>query len=228
MARRNSPQRDKFLEAALRGFARRGFAVTTTREICADLGLAHSAIYNYFPSKESLLRAIEEREMTRMQAGADAILEKIQSASSEDRLAVLLSYTAMMAITHREAWVLMQNMLRDLKPEYRRLFIAHRDRYEDTVHTVLCAAIKTRSLPERETRLAVLYFFGILDGIVRWFRPSGSLEPKQLADHVTRFFMRALTSGFGRPIARTGNRKRTVRVRRPPEFRLRRRNARKA
>ena len=47
-------RRDEFLSAALRRFSRYGFSTTSTREICADVGLAHSAVYNYFPSKESM------------------------------------------------------------------------------------------------------------------------------------------------------------------------------
>ena len=51
-------RRDQILEAALRIFARKGFAESTVDEIAVGAGLAKATLYLYFPSKEVLLQKL--------------------------------------------------------------------------------------------------------------------------------------------------------------------------
>lgn len=189
---RDLPRRDEFLAAALRRFARHGYAATSTREICADVGLAHSAIYNYFPSKEAMLLAIEEREMTRMQAGLDALLGAAARRSPLEKLVVAVRYTLMIAMEKRQAWRLMAEMLRSLKAKQRAAVVARRDQYEDTLRRLLVAAIAAGDLPQQDVSLASLYLFGMAESMSGWFRPQGRLSTDDLADHATRFFLHAI------------------------------------
>lgn len=56
--RRSSDEvRALILEAAARGFARRGFDGTTTAEIAADCGVAESVLFRHFGSKANLFTA---------------------------------------------------------------------------------------------------------------------------------------------------------------------------
>ncbi|MGO9061672.1 MAG: TetR/AcrR family transcriptional regulator [Candidatus Binataceae bacterium] len=51
-------RRDQILDAALRIFARKGFAESTVDEIAVEAGLAKATLYLYFPSKEALLQKL--------------------------------------------------------------------------------------------------------------------------------------------------------------------------
>jgi len=51
-------RRDQILDAALRIFARKGFAECTVDEIAVAAGLAKATLYLYFPSKEVLLQKL--------------------------------------------------------------------------------------------------------------------------------------------------------------------------
>lgn len=194
---RDLPRRDEFLAAALRRFSRHGYAATSTREICADVGLAHSAIYNYFPSKEAMLLAIEEREMTRMQAGLDALLDAAARRPPLERLEIGVKFTLLVAMEKREAWRLMAEMLRSLKPKYRAAVVARRDQYEGTLRRLLGDAIASGDLPQQDVSLASLYLFGMAESMSGWFRPQGRLSADELTIHATRFFLR----GIGAPAA---------------------------
>lgn len=191
------PRREEFLSCALSRFARNGYAATSTREICADVGLAHSAIYNYFPSKEAVILAIEEREMARMQAGLDALLTASRAARPIEKLTIALRYTFMVALEGQAAWRLMSEMLRSLKPKNRSLVIARRDRYEAAIRQLMQAAVEDGSLPDQDVRLSSLYVFGIAEGMAGWFRPNAGLSADRLADHATAFTLGALTSPRG-------------------------------
>ncbi len=55
-------RREQILDAALRIFAKKGFAKATNKDIAREAGITSGLIYHYFESKEALLKAIfEER-----------------------------------------------------------------------------------------------------------------------------------------------------------------------
>jgi len=68
-AQRQSDRRVEILDAAERCFARSGFHQASMQEICAKAGMSPGNLYRYFPSKESLIAGISERN--RAQAAAD-------------------------------------------------------------------------------------------------------------------------------------------------------------
>lgn len=53
--------RERILDAALRLFARHGYAATPVRRIAEEAGVSQGLLYNYFDGKESLLRALFEQ-----------------------------------------------------------------------------------------------------------------------------------------------------------------------
>jgi len=61
-AQRQSDRRDEILDAAQRCFVRSGFHQTSMQEICAEAGMSPGNLYRYFPSKESLIAGIAERD----------------------------------------------------------------------------------------------------------------------------------------------------------------------
>jgi AcrR family transcriptional regulator len=59
---RQSDRRAEILAAAQRCFVRSGFHQTSMQEICAEAGMSPGNLYRYFPSKESLIAGIAERD----------------------------------------------------------------------------------------------------------------------------------------------------------------------
>jgi AcrR family transcriptional regulator len=59
---RKSDRRDEILDAAQRCFVRSGFHQTSMQEICAEAGMSAGNLYRYFPSKETLIAGIAERD----------------------------------------------------------------------------------------------------------------------------------------------------------------------
>ncbi|MFD1332950.1 TetR/AcrR family transcriptional regulator [Methylopila musalis] len=61
-SRRADDQRRRILDAAVACFARSGFHAASMQQICAEAGMSPGALYRYFPSKDSLIEAIVERD----------------------------------------------------------------------------------------------------------------------------------------------------------------------
>lgn len=197
--RREMPRREEFLEAALRRFSRDGFAASSTRDICSDLGLVPSAIYNYFPSKESVLLAIEQREMLQIQAGLEALLSNAATSPALERLRIGLRFMLMNAIHKREAWRLMADMLRSLSSKNKTLVIARRDKFQTVIRQLIEDAIRAGDLVPQDTHLSTLYLFGVAEGISGWYTPRGLQAPEAIVDHAETFCLRALNQQVEHP-----------------------------
>ena len=75
-------RREQIMEAALRVFAKKGFAEASNRDIAREAGITPGLIYHYFESKEALLKAIlEERSPSRV---AREIPEQILALPPEE------------------------------------------------------------------------------------------------------------------------------------------------
>lgn len=56
-------RREQILSAALKAFAKRGFAATKIGDIASRAGLSHGLVYHYFKSKEEIFYVLLERAM---------------------------------------------------------------------------------------------------------------------------------------------------------------------
>lgn len=92
----------QILEAAIAFFAEHGFA-GQTRELARTMGLSHSAIFKYFPSKDALIeRVYEQVFVSRWEAGWNALIVD-RSKALERRLASF--YAAYTDRIFDEHWV---------------------------------------------------------------------------------------------------------------------------
>lgn len=79
---RRTPEqrREQIMKAAIRLFARQGFARTTTRQIAREAGVSEGTIYRYFTSKQDLLFAFVEPTAV---GGIRAMLQEIPGSDDE-------------------------------------------------------------------------------------------------------------------------------------------------
>ncbi len=83
--RNKAENRAAILEAARRVFADLGYEAATVRDVIGATDLASGTFYNYFPDKESVLRAVLGEELSRLnqqaraaRAGADTVEEIVR------------------------------------------------------------------------------------------------------------------------------------------------------
>ncbi|MCO5090905.1 TetR/AcrR family transcriptional regulator [Bosea sp. (in: a-proteobacteria)] len=185
------PRREEFLKTALARFSKVGYSATSTREICAEVGLVHSAIYNYFPSKEAVVLAIEAREMEK---ATRSLLEALEAAGSdpESRLVAALTHIYEAAIAQQQAWRLMADMIRSLKPANKQQVIKRRDEYQKIVFDVLSEANEAKLITAPNLHLATLHVFGLAEGVAGWFRKDGPLKRTETVADIARFALQGL------------------------------------
>lgn len=142
--------------AALRLFSQEGYSATSMRAIARDAGISLGLTYNYFSSKEQLLKAIVqqclEEIMGSMQAGAQ---EKLT-------LETLMANMVEIVQNNQEFWRLFhqirlqQSMMERLLPEAEAIQGYIMNQLQQLPE------IRNRLAPEEEARL----LFASLDGII--------------------------------------------------------------
>ena len=69
--RRSRETRERLFRAALRLFAEKGFAETTVEDITNAADVGKGTFFNYFPSKEHILIAFSDMQLSKLQATVD-------------------------------------------------------------------------------------------------------------------------------------------------------------
>ena len=82
-SRRREATRERVLDAARDVFAERGVFGGSVEDICARAGFTRGAFYSNFVDKDDVLRAVIDREHTRLLAHLDGSLELV-GVSAED------------------------------------------------------------------------------------------------------------------------------------------------
>lgn len=162
--------RDRLLAAAARLFRRQGYAVTTVREIGAEVGILSGSLFHHVRSKEEILFAVMERVITAMLADLSAELARAPDTEARLRalIAVELTYLHGPAA---DATAVLFHEWRALSAERQAVLLDGRSAY---------FALWDRVLAEAGTPLdpAVLrqFLHGALAWTSFWYRPEGALD----------------------------------------------------
>src|ERR1700693_4968250 len=76
--RRSSQTRERLFRAALELFAKHGFADTTVEDITNAADVGKGTFFNYFPSKDHILLAFGEMQLSKLESIIDTMREHNQ------------------------------------------------------------------------------------------------------------------------------------------------------
>ena len=163
-------------DAALRLFARGGYAAVSMRAIAAEVGVQAGALYNYTPDKQSLLFDL-------MQAHMAELLEKSADDPQAQPLARLQAFVDFHIRFHADrpdAVFIAYMELRNLTPENFARIETLRRQYEDRLEAILQAGVDERVFAVVDTKIATLAVIAMLTGVNTWFREGGRLSLDQV------------------------------------------------
>lgn len=184
VARRKRPRASRrvnstLLDTAAALFAKKGYVLTSTREIATEVGIQKASLYHHIETKEDLLYDICKSILKKI---TDEVEEALNGASNP------LQRTQILIRTHIES------MLRDYDRHSAALtemsclskqrldeVTALRDAYEILARSVLVEAQKAGALrKDVPVKYLCLALLGLLNRVLVWFRPDGPLSPEQI------------------------------------------------
>lgn len=180
-------KRQTILDKAAGLIARKGFDVATMMDVAKACGASKSHLYHYFSSKEELLYAIVHEHITLQTAELNRIVA--QPLPAEERFAQFVDTFMQGAARSRNEHVILMNDIKFLpKTQLDQI------RRMETEMTEMVEGLLREINPEfmGEERLQkpyALLLFGMMIWTFSWYRRTGSITPRELAQHISALFV---------------------------------------
>jgi TetR/AcrR family transcriptional regulator, cholesterol catabolism regulator len=188
---------ERVLDRAAELFGTKGYALTTTREIAASLGIRQASLYHHVASKENLLCQLCVTSLKQLLRAVQSAVD--ESECAEARIRILISTHLSTLLKYRSRHVLMLREMRALSGARRRQVLGLRKRYEKLVLTTLeegqSAGFIRADIPAKYLCLALL---NILNWAVLWFRGDEALTAEQFAEIFARAYIGGAATSKGR------------------------------
>lgn len=184
MARRSGSQGEvtgqRLREAALRLFARHGYAAVSMRRIAAEVGVQAGALYLYTPDKQTLLFDLMHGHLEHLLAMWAA--EDDTALPAPGRLDRFARFHVGYHLDRPDLVFIAYMELRNLEPANFVAIERLRRRYEDALEAILRAGQTQGAFAVPDTRLAAMALIALLTGVTTWYREGGRLGRAQVAD----------------------------------------------
>lgn len=159
--------------AALRLFARSGYAAVSMRQIAAEVGVGAGALYLYTPDKQTLLFDLMHDHMTDLLAAWEAV---DKGEAPQEHLQAFVSFHIDFHIDRPDAVFLAYMELRNLSAENFATIEALRRSYEDQLQGILSEGQASGDFRVEDARVTTMALIAMLAGIHVWYRDGGRLS----------------------------------------------------
>ncbi len=180
-------KRQLILDKAAGLIARKGFDVATMMDVAKACSASKSHLYHYFPSKEDLLYAIVHDYITTQSAELHRIVALALPA--EERFAQFVDTFMQGAARSRNEHLILMNDINYLPKaqldEIRRMEVEMTELMEGLLREINPAFMAE----ERLQKPYALLLFGMMIWTFSWYRRTGSITPRELAQHISMLFV---------------------------------------
>lgn len=160
-------------EAALRLFARSGYAAVSMREIASEVGVRAGALYLYTPDKQTLLFDLMREHLETLLAAWR--MAKVEGAPLE-RLENFVRFHVDFHLERRDAVFLAYMELRNLSEDNFAVIEELRRAYEEELEDILEAGRATGDFEVADARVTTMALIAMLTGGHVWYRSGGRLS----------------------------------------------------
>ena len=167
----------KIRQAALKLFARQGYAAVSMRQIAKEVGVQAGALYLYTPDKQSLLFDLMQDHMLGL---LDAWGAAPLPAAPPDQLRQFTRFHISYHLDRPDAVFISYMELRNLTAENFASIEALRRQYENQLETILKQGQTAGVFDIPDTKLATMALIAMLTGVNTWYRQGGRLSRERI------------------------------------------------
>ena len=183
-------RRAEILHAALRAFRDKGYHGTTLDDIAEHVGVRKTALYHYFPDKESILYECHRESLAEVRRLMKIAGESAKSAS--EHLALVIREHVRVMIETLEGSPLAFEVTA-LSPERQAEVIQARDKYERGLRKIIDGGVKDGEFRPVDSKIAVFAILGAINWIARWYNPEGAVQAPELGEQFADYLVGGLT-----------------------------------
>ena len=184
-------KRKNILDAATRLFAKKGFEITTTREISRAAQISNAALYYYFDTKEDILYQILDETIT---TGLE-LIKRIGTSEKtlKKKLSSILRMHTRNAVDYNKMKLLVHDQ-KSLSPEHKKLLDKKQEDYVGFLIRILNNLKKRGEIIDINTKVCAFAFFGMVSWAYRWYNPKGRIKPWELSNIFNQIFTKGIFS----------------------------------
>ncbi|MDN5787012.1 TetR/AcrR family transcriptional regulator [Pseudorhodobacter sp.] len=176
-------------EAALRLFARHGFAAVSMRQIAAEVGVQAGTLYLYTADKQALLFDLMQDHLTELLTATSQIET---GGTPTARLIAFARFHIGYHLDRPDAVFIAYMELRNLSPENFATIEHLRRRYEDRLQAILQAGSDCGEFALPDARMAGFALIAMLTGVTGWYREGGRLSRVEVQTLYAEMALRAV------------------------------------
>lgn len=179
--------------AAVKLFATQGYLETNTREIAEAAGITQSGLFYHVGAKEELLYSLQHRFITdSLGSLARWTAEAAPPDDVAHRLRVLIVEHAKLAAARPYEVRVFTDQFRYVTGTRRAGIEALSARYLDGFEDVVRRGIALGVFQDLHPRVTALTVLGVLNSMLRWYRPEGRLSAEQIGEVFADLLLRGL------------------------------------
>ena len=186
--RRQLEQRGKILQAAASLIASEGYHGMSMRSLAKASGHSLANVYNYFPSKEDILFALQKEAFETLLEATSVVLADVPDAVG--RLYCFISHHVHYFAEHPEVMRTLVHEAASLPDERRRVVRRLKEQYFEICRRIVRDLVENgggdpdasgRRIDAAELERITYSLFGMLNWIYGWYEPQIHGDRRQLA-----------------------------------------------
>jgi AcrR family transcriptional regulator len=193
---RNDAQRQSILDAASLLFIEKGFGGTNINDIADAVGVSRTALYYYFPSKESMLEALTEEVTEKASALAKSVSAR-DAMPAQDALRQLILQHAGLILSHPLQFRVVERSESSLPEPHRSAAKAARRAVLGHFVNVIQRGIDSGQFRDTNAHIAAFSIIGMCNWCAWWFDAKGNVPADGVAESIAEFSTRGLAPDKG-------------------------------
>ncbi len=183
-------RRGEILRAALDAFRARGYHQATLDDIADRVGVRKSALYHYFPDKESILYECHRMSLAELHRVIRDAEARFDRADEQLRYAIREHVRVMTETLEGSPSAFEVTALR---PDHQHEIIAGRDAYERRLRRIVQRGSTAGVFRATDPKVVTFAILGAINWVARWYRPEGVLRSREVGDQFADYLVGGLT-----------------------------------
>ena len=193
----------QILSVAGRLFATKGFEGTSMRDIAVACGISKSLLYHHFANKDEIYSRVAVGSTLELYL---FVRDRVPDGTPSQKIRAFMVATAEYFRRYRWAWIASTTAFwNDPDRGRQKERLTRRDRFENFLRSLIQEAIDAGEIRKVDVAMAGRLILSSLNWMHRWYNPSKSATPEEIAEVYFDMLFNGLRSGELPPDDRTGS-----------------------
>lgn len=198
--------REQLISIAAEIFNTKGYAQTSMGDIANALGLGRSALYHYFRNKEEIFATLMEEEAV-IPYNALLKLAEQPGLTAAQRLRRAIFDGIVRRLSGGARFLVVSRMESEIPAQVEPVYNSSKRKILDLYAGFIADGVASGEFRKVDAKIAAFAVIGMANWTSRWYQPSGSKRPEEIADIIADLAIRGLIreDGEGRNLPEVAN-----------------------